>query len=102
MTASADGSYAWCGTARVYAPAFALGGVIETIGAGDTFCACVLNDLLEHDLDDPDEKRLSGMLRFANAAAYLVTTKKGAIRSMPTRGEVEAITRSGRERLPAT
>ena len=31
------------------------------------------------------------MLRFANAAAYLVTTKKGAIRSMPERGEVEKI-----------
>jgi fructokinase len=31
------------------------------------------------------------MLRFANAAAYLVTTKKGAIRSMPEKYEVEAI-----------
>ena len=31
------------------------------------------------------------MLRFANAAAYLVTTKKGAIRSMPEREQVETI-----------
>ena len=31
------------------------------------------------------------MLRFANAAAYLVATRKGAIRSMPEREEVEAI-----------
>ena len=31
------------------------------------------------------------MLRFANAAAYLVTTRKGAIRSMPERSEVEAL-----------
>ena len=31
------------------------------------------------------------MLRFANAAAYLVTTKKGAIRSMPEREQVLAI-----------
>ena len=29
------------------------------------------------------------MLRFANTAAYLVTTKKGAIRSMPDRATVE-------------
>ena len=28
------------------------------------------------------------MLRFANAAAYLVTTKKGAIRSMPEKEQV--------------
>ncbi len=31
------------------------------------------------------------MLAFANAAAYLVTTRKGAIRSMPERREVEAV-----------
>ena len=33
------------------------------------------------------------MLRFANAAAYLVTTKKGAIRSMPAREQVEDVLR---------
>ena len=27
----------------------------------------------------------------ANTAAYIVTTRKGAIRSMPERGEVEAL-----------
>ena len=31
------------------------------------------------------------MLRFANAAAYIVTTRKGAIRAMPERSEVEAL-----------
>ena len=31
------------------------------------------------------------MLRFANTAAYLVTTKKGAIRSMPEKEQVEAL-----------
>jgi fructokinase len=30
------------------------------------------------------------MLRFANAAASIVTTKKGALRVMPERAEVEA------------
>ena len=33
-------------------------------------------------------ENLMEMLRFANAAAYLVTTKKGAIRSMPDREAV--------------
>ena len=31
------------------------------------------------------------MLRFANTAAYIVTTKKGAIRSMPERAQVEEL-----------
>ena len=34
---------------------------------------------------------LKEMLRFANTAAYIVTTKKGAIRSMPERAQVEAL-----------
>ena len=67
--------------------------MIETTGAGDTFCACVLNYVLEHGLDRLADTQLSDMLRFANAAAYLVTTKKGAIRSMPEPGAVEALLR---------
>ena len=31
------------------------------------------------------------MLRFANTAAWIVTTRKGAIRSMPNPEEVEEI-----------
>lgn len=53
-----------------------------------TFCACVLNFVLEHGLAALTASDLEEMLRFANAAAYLVTTKKGAIRSMPQREQV--------------
>ena len=91
VTAGADGSYAFYENQRVFEPACALGGVIETTGAGDTFCACMLNCVLEHGLEELTAEQLSGMLRFANTAAYLVTTKKGAIRSMPERSEVEAL-----------
>ena len=91
VTAGPDGSYSYYGDLRVYVPAFLLGGTIETTGAGDTFCACVLHDVLTNGLDDRSEDSLCSMLRFANAAAYLVTTKKGAIRSMPTLPEVQAI-----------
>lgn len=93
VTAGADGSYSYYGDARVFEPACKLGGVIETTGAGDTFCACVLHFVLENGLDDLTEGQLSEMLRFANTAAYLVTTKKGAIRSMPERAQVEALLR---------
>ena len=91
VTAGADGSYSYTRGRRVFVPSFRLGGTIETTGAGDTFCACVLNYVLEHGADDLSEAQLTDMLRFANAAAYLVTTKKGAIRSMPEREEVESI-----------
>ncbi|MBR0160898.1 MAG: carbohydrate kinase [Oscillospiraceae bacterium] len=91
VTAGADGSYSYYGGKRVFVPSFRLGGTIETTGAGDTFCACVLNYVLEHGIEDLKEKNLKEMLRFANAAAYLVTTKKGAICSMPDPNEIEKV-----------
>ena len=91
VTAGAGGSYSYYEDKRVFAPAFTLGGTIETTGAGDCFCACVLNFVLERGLTGLTEGDLTKMLRFANAAAYLVTTKKGAIRSMPAPAEINAI-----------
>ena len=91
VTAGPGGSYAYVRGNRVFVPGFLLGGTIETTGAGDTFCASVLNFILEHGLDFLNGEDLKEMLRFANAAAYLVTTKKGAIRSMPERAQVETL-----------
>ena len=92
VTAGADGSYSFFGTEEpVFVPACRLGGVIETTGAGDTFCACVLGFVLEHGIDGLTASQRENMLRFANTAAYIVTTRKGAIRAMPTREEVEAL-----------
>ena len=51
----------------------------------------MLNYVLENGIDNLSAAQLTEMLRFANAAAYLVTTKKGAIRSMPERAQVDAI-----------
>lgn len=91
VTAGPDGSHAYYQNLHVFEPAQQRGGAIETTGAGDTFCACVLHFALEHGVDGLSESALHEMLRFANAAAYLVTTRKGAIRSMPERTEVEAL-----------
>ena len=91
VTAGAEGSRAYYRDLRVFVPACKRGGVIETTGAGDTFCACVLNYVLEHGLDGLGEAELRDMLLFANTAAYLVTTRKGAIRSMPEKEQVEAL-----------
>ena len=91
LTAGPGGSYAYYEGKKVWRDGCHLGGTIETTGAGDTFCACMLDFLLSRGLDGLTEADLGDMLRFANAAAYLVTTKKGALRVMPDRTQVEAI-----------
>ena len=88
VTAGAEGSYSYSCGHRVFVPSFKLGGTIETTGAGDTFCASVLGFVLENGVEALSEAQLTEMLRFANAAAYMVTTKKGAIRSMPEKVQV--------------
>lgn len=94
VTAGAGGSICYYGREKTAVPAFTLGGTIETTGAGDTFCACVLDYVLSHGVGNLTAEQRREMLRFANAAAYLVTTKKGAIRSMPERAEAEALCRA--------
>lgn len=84
-----DGSRAYYGNKRVEAKPYLQKNTIDTTGAGDTFCACVLNYILEHGLEGLTEENLKEMLSFANAAAALVTTKKGALRVMPAKEEIE-------------
>jgi fructokinase len=83
-----DGSRAYYKDGYVEAAPFLQENTIETTGAGDTFCACVLNYVLEHGLSDLTDEQLLEMLRFANGAASIITTRKGALRVMPTRQEV--------------
>lgn len=61
---------------------------IETTGAGDTFCGCVLHYILEHGMNELTKADLVEMLTFANSAASLITTRKGALRVMPSKEEV--------------
>lgn len=82
------GSVAYLHGSRVECPPFLNENTVETTGAGDTFMACVLNWVLENGLEKMDEEKLYGMLEFANAAASLITTKKGALRVMPDEEEV--------------
>ncbi len=64
---------------------------IETTGAGDTFCACMINGILTYGTENLSEEDLMNILKFGNAAAALVTTKKGAAKAMPDPAEVEAL-----------
>ena len=92
LTMGKEGSRAYYKGKCVERPGFAVK-AIETTGAGDTFCGSSLNYIVEHGFDDLTENQLGELLTFANAAAAIVTTKKGAIRSMPEREEVEALIR---------
>ncbi len=90
LTMGKEGSRAYYKGKCVERPGFAVK-AIETTGAGDTFCGSSLNYIVEHGFDDLTEDQLGELLTFANAAAAIVTTKKGAIRSMPERAEVETL-----------
>ncbi len=85
-----DGSKAYYKGIQAYEKGFLNPATIETTGAGDTFCASALYHVLKYGLDGFDEEKLHELLTFANAAASLVTTKKGALCVMPTLDEVQA------------
>ena len=89
ITLGKDGSRAYYKDFRVEVPGFVQEHTIETTGAGDTFCANSLDYILEHGMEDLTEEDLKELLTFANAAASLITTKKGALRVMPTREEIQ-------------
>lgn len=93
LTMGKDGSRAYYKGMRVERGGFQCK-TIETTGAGDTFCGSSLNYILEHDFENLTEEQLGEMLTFANAAAAIVTTRKGAIRAMPEKEEVEALIRN--------
>lgn len=88
ITMGKEGSRAYYKDLRVEAAPFLQENTIETTGAGDTFCASTLNYVLDHGLENLTEENLKELLTFANAAASLITTRKGALRVMPDRQEV--------------
>jgi fructokinase len=73
--------------------------VIDTVGAGDTFCAGVLARLADQAILSREkvlaltEQQLRAMIRFAAATAALNCTREGA--NPPSRSEVEHYLQSG-------
>ena len=62
---------------------------IETTGAGDTFGACAIDFIRRNGLENLTEDKLKKCLSFANAAASIITTRRGALSVMPHKEEVE-------------
>lgn len=90
LTLGKDGSRAYCGSVRTEQPGFKLN-TIETTGAGDTFFGSVLHHILVKGFRPYTKEELDEMLRFANAAAALVTTRRGALRVMPSAEEITEV-----------
>lgn len=86
-----EGSRAYYGGKMVEVKPFIQKNTIETTGAGDTFCGCVLHYICEHGLENLTEEDLFEMLQFANAAASIITTRKGALRVMPEEKEIAGL-----------
>ena len=87
LTLGKDGSRAYYKGMRVEVSGFKVN-TIETTGAGDTFCGSAISGVLEKGIDALTAEELTEILTFANAGAALVTTRKGAIRSMPEAKDV--------------
>ena len=86
-----SGSAAYYKDIKVERPACLKVKTIETTGAGDTFFGSVLNYILEHGLENLTEDNLTQMLDFANAAAGIITTRKGALKVMPSLEEINSL-----------
>lgn len=89
VTLGKNGSIAYYGDRKIVADAYVQKNVIETTGAGDTFCGCVLNYICENGLDNLTDAQIAQMLDYANAAASIITTRVGALNSMPEKSEIE-------------
>ncbi|MBP1559944.1 MAG: carbohydrate kinase [Oscillospiraceae bacterium] len=86
-TLGKNGSRAYYGDIKAECGVFKVD-TIETTGAGDTFCGSTLNYILEHDINSLTENDLRELLTFANGAAAIITTRRGALKVMPKKEEI--------------
>lgn len=85
VTRGAAGALALDGDALVEAPGFRVD-TIDTTGAGDVFRAGFIAALLE-------QQPLRDAMRYANAAAAVSCTRRGAFDSVPSREEIDRLLR---------
>jgi fructokinase len=91
VTQGGERAQAWCAHGHVQVPSPRVG-VIDTVGAGDTFQAALLTWLSEHQALSPsalaqlDLVALERALHFAAAAAAITCSRRGA--DMPRRAEL--------------
>ena len=90
LSCGKNGSMAFSESSSAFSPVIPVK-TIETTGAGDTFCGCILGEILRRGFKDFSNVELTEILHFANAAAAIITTKKGALRVMPKLGDINKL-----------
>lgn len=88
VSLGADGAELWKGGIRIASARPPKVHVVDTVGAGDTFCAALTAALIEGKDD-------ASALEFAVAAAAAACTRPGAQPSLPMRPDVEALLKAG-------
>ena len=89
VTLGKHGAMWRCGEMQGLVPGFSVK-VADTNGAGDTFFGALLSRIAARGgLDGLTADEISGMVRFANKAASITTSRPGAIPAMPVLQEVE-------------
>lgn len=90
-TLGKEGSRAYYKDVMVEVGPFLQEYTIETTGAGDTFEGCALNYILDHGFEGLTKEDLKELLTFANAGASIITTRRGALKVMPTLEEIRQL-----------
>lgn len=72
-------------------PTFTNVKTIDTTGAGDTFCACILHSILQNGYESFTADYFHNMLMFANVASSLITTRRGSLFVMPKQDEIQKL-----------
>lgn len=89
-TMGRNGSAAYCGDISVSVSAYDNRKLIDTTGAGDTFMGCSLSYICDNGIC-LDKAQLSEMLDTANAAASIITGRRGALKVMPCANEIDRL-----------
>ena len=90
VTLGSDGVYVRCGDQGQQVPGFSVE-VADTNGAGDTFLGavlCKLSGKMKQENNELEFDELVEFVRFANKAASLTCSRRGAIPAMPRAEEV--------------
>ncbi len=86
-TMGRNGSKAYCGDISVSVSAYENSNTVDTTGAGDTFMGCSLSYVCDNGIC-LNKEQISEMLDTANAAASIITGRRGALKVMPEKSEI--------------
>lgn len=93
VTCGKNGAYMTCGGEVFHYPCYSDVKTVDTTGEGDCFMGSALSELLDYgiDFENLSEDCCIDILRYANAAASLATTKYGSLMIMPNNDEIEGL-----------